>query len=40
MRKMDVSAEVIDKIMLRAKSTYQDMQSVNKLLNKDVLDNS
>ncbi|SDS90046.1 ApeA N-terminal domain 1-containing protein [Winogradskyella sediminis] len=40
MGKMDVSAEVIDKIMLRAKSTYQDMQSVNKLLNKDVLDNS
>lgn len=40
MRKMDVSAEVIDKIMLRAKSTYQDMRSVNKLLNKDVLDNS
>lgn len=40
MDKMDVSAEVIDKILLRAKSTYQDMQSVNKLLNKDVLDNS
>ncbi|MFD2551692.1 hypothetical protein ACFSQP_07685 [Bizionia sediminis] len=40
MRKMDVSAEVMDKIMLRAKSTYQNMQSVNKLLNKDVLDDS
>ncbi|TVZ60374.1 hypothetical protein NA63_2927 [Flavobacteriaceae bacterium MAR_2010_105] len=40
MGKMDASAEVIEKIMLRAKSTYQDMQSVNKLLNKDVLENS
>lgn len=39
-KKMEASEEVIEKIMLRAKSTYQDMQSVNKLLNKDVLENS
>ncbi|WP_417238093.1 hypothetical protein [Bizionia sp.] len=38
MGKMDASDKVIEKIMLRAKSTYQDMQSVNKLLNKDVLE--
>jgi hypothetical protein len=39
LKKMEVSIEVIHKIVLRAKSTYQDMQSVNKLLNKDILDN-
>lgn len=38
MKKMEASEEVIEKIMLRAKSTYQDMQSVNRLLNKDILE--
>ncbi|WP_178984894.1 ApeA N-terminal domain 1-containing protein [Winogradskyella helgolandensis] len=37
MKQMDVSDKIIEKIIVRAKSTYQDMQSVNKLLNKDLL---
>lgn len=40
MKKMEASEKIIEKIIGRAKSTYQDMQSVNKLLNKDVLENS
>lgn len=37
MKQMEVSDKIIHKIIDRAKSTYQDMQSVNKLLNKDLL---
>src|SRR5690606_15175281 len=38
MNKMEASEEVVKKIMLRAKSLYQDMQSVNNLLNRDILE--
>jgi hypothetical protein len=37
---MDASQKIIEKIIGRAKSTYQDMQSVNKLLNKDLLEST
>ena len=36
-KQMEVSDKIIEKIIERAKSTYQDMQSVNRLLNKDLL---
>ncbi|MFH4967480.1 hypothetical protein V8G61_04670 [Gaetbulibacter sp. M240] len=39
MGKMEASEKVIEKIISRAKSTYQNMQSVNELLNKDFLKN-
>ncbi len=37
MKKMDASEKVIEKIMLRAKSTYQDAQNANKLMSNDLL---
>lgn len=40
MKQMDASEKIIKKIIGRAKSTYQDMQSVNKLLSKDILEKS
>lgn len=40
MKQMDASEKIIEKIIGRAKSTYQDMQSVNKLLNKDLLEST
>ena len=40
MKQMEVSDDIIDKIIRRAKSNYQDMQSVNNLLNKDLLNNN
>ncbi|WP_281847054.1 hypothetical protein [Olleya namhaensis] len=38
MKHMETSDKVLQKIILRAKSTYRDVQSVNKLLNQDILD--
>jgi hypothetical protein len=40
MKQMKVSDKIINKIIRKAKSTYQDMQSVNNLLNKDLLSNN
>lgn len=37
MKRMEVSDEIIEKTVERAKSTFQDMQSVNKLMNSDLL---
>ena len=37
LKQMEVSEVIIEKIIGWAESTYQDMQSVNKLLNKDLL---
>lgn len=38
MRQMDASDKIIEKIKLRAQSTYQDMQRLNNLLNKNILE--
>jgi hypothetical protein len=37
MKQMEVSSKIIQLIISKAKSTFQDMQGVNRILNQDLL---